>query len=91
MAIEDAVVLARCMTDCSDPMEAFRVYERLRLARTARITNISRYYGVVGQWKNPVAAWFRSAIFRLGSGKAATKNYAKFVSYDPYQVSLSAG
>ncbi len=85
MAIEDAVVLARCMTDHSDPMTAFRVYERLRYARTARVTNISRYYGAVGQWSNPVAAWFRTALLRLGSGKAAAKNYAKFVSYDPFQ------
>ncbi len=91
MAIEDAIVLARCLTGRSDPMTAFRVYERLRYPRTARVTNISRYYGAVGQWENPVAAWFRSAVFRLGSGKTGTKNYLKFVSYDPYELCLSGG
>lgn len=91
MAIEDAVVLARCMAAHSDARTAFRVYERLRYARTARVTNISRCYGVVGQWSNPVAAWLRSAVFRLGSGKLATKNYAKFVSYNPYEISLNVG
>ncbi len=89
MAIEDAVVLARCLSHYSDPAIAFRVYERLRYARTARITNISRYYGVIGQWKNPGAVWFRNTLFRLGSGKAATRGYVKYVSYDPYKVSLS--
>ena len=89
MAIEDAVVLARCLSHYSDPAIAFRVYERLRYARTARITNISRYYGVIGQWKNPGAAWFRNTLFRLWPKKAATKGYVKFVGYDPYEVSLN--
>ncbi len=87
MAIEDAVVLARCLSSRSHPAEAFRLYERLRYARTARITNASRYYGVMGQWKNPGAVWFRTTLFRLlGSGKLAARNYVKIVSYDPYQI-----
>jgi 2-polyprenyl-6-methoxyphenol hydroxylase-like FAD-dependent oxidoreductase len=85
LAIEDAAVLARCMAEHADVTTAYRIYERLRYARTARVTNISRYYGVVGQWSNPVAAWFRSALFYLGSGKGAAKNYAKFVAYDAYE------
>lgn len=88
MAIEDAVVLARCLSNYSNAATAFRVYERLRSARTARITTLSRYYGVIGQWENPGAAWFRNTLFRLSSGKAATKGYIKFVSYDPYELSL---
>jgi len=89
MAIEDAVVLARCLSNCSDPATAFRVYERLRHARTAKVTNISLYYGVMGQWKNRGAVWFRNTLLRLGSGKVATKGYVKFVSYDPYEISLN--
>ena len=88
MAIEDAAMLARCLSNYSDPALAFRVYERLRYARTAKVTRISRHYGVMGQWKNPGAVWFRNTLLRLGSGKAATKGYVKFVSYDPYEVSL---
>jgi 2-polyprenyl-6-methoxyphenol hydroxylase-like FAD-dependent oxidoreductase len=89
MAIEDAVVLTRCLSHYSDPAIAFRVYERLRYARTASITNISRYYGVIGQWKHPGAVWLRNTLLRLGSRKAATRGYVKFVSYDPYKVSLN--
>ena len=88
MAIEDAAILARCLSNYSDPALAFRVYERLRYARTAKVTRISRHYGVMGQWKNPGAVWFRNTLLRLGSGNAATKGYVKFVSYDPYEVSL---
>ncbi len=90
MAIEDAVVLDRCLSHDSDSATAFRAYERLRYARTARITNVSRYYGVIGQWKNPGAVWFRNMLLRLGSGKASTNGYVKFVSYDPWKVSLEA-
>ena len=86
MAIEDAVVFARALSNHSEPVKAFHVYERLRYARTARITNISRYYGVMGQWKNPAAAWARNALLRLVSGKSAAKGYLKFVGYDPYKI-----
>jgi 2-polyprenyl-6-methoxyphenol hydroxylase-like FAD-dependent oxidoreductase len=87
MAIEDAVVLARCLSNCPDSTTAFRVYERLRYARTAGVTNISRYYGVIGQWKNPGAVWFRNMLLRVaGSGKASVRGYGKFVNYDPYKV-----
>lgn len=89
MAIEDAVVLARCLSDCLQPAEAFRTYERLRYARTAKVTNISRYYGMIGQWKNPAVVWLRNMLLGLASGTAATKGYLKFVSYDPYEVPLS--
>jgi 2-polyprenyl-6-methoxyphenol hydroxylase-like FAD-dependent oxidoreductase len=89
MAIEDGIVLARCLSEYSDPARAFRVYERLRYARTARITNLSRYYGTMGQWKNPGAAWFRNTLLRFGSGKTSTKGYVEFASYDPYRVCLN--
>jgi 2-polyprenyl-6-methoxyphenol hydroxylase-like FAD-dependent oxidoreductase len=88
MAMEDAAMLARCLSNYSAPSLAFRVYERLRYPRTAKVTRISRHYGVMGQWKHPGAVWVRNTVLRLGSGKAATKGYVKFVSYDPYQVSL---
>ena len=37
MAIEDAVVLARCLRDLPDTGQAFAAYERLRRARVERI------------------------------------------------------
>lgn len=93
MAIEDAIVLARCLSNHSDPATAFGIYQRLRYARTAKVINISRFYGVIGQWKSPGAAWLRNTGFRLsyllGAGKVAAKGYARFVSYDPYKISLN--
>jgi FAD-dependent urate hydroxylase len=37
MAIEDAVVLARCLRDLTDNQQAFAAYERLRRGRVERI------------------------------------------------------
>jgi len=91
MAIEDAVVLTRCLSNYSDPARALVVYERLRYPRTAKVTRISRYYGVIGQWKAPGAVWLRKTLLRIGSEKAATKSYAKFVSYDPDKIALNDG
>jgi 2-polyprenyl-6-methoxyphenol hydroxylase-like FAD-dependent oxidoreductase len=88
MAIEDSVVLAHCLSNDSDCAMALRVYEQLRYARTAQVTRMSRYYGVLGQWKNPGAVWLRNIILRAGSGSAATRSYLNFVSYDPYNIAL---
>jgi 2-polyprenyl-6-methoxyphenol hydroxylase-like FAD-dependent oxidoreductase len=91
MAIEDAVVLARCLSNWSNPATAFPAYERLRFARTTRVTKLSRHTGTMGQWKNPGAVWFRNTLYRLAANQASTKAYLKFVNYDPYKISLNGG
>lgn len=48
MAVEDAVVLARCLRDAPDPAAAFRTYERLRRARVERVVEQGRR---TGGWK----------------------------------------
>jgi 2-polyprenyl-6-methoxyphenol hydroxylase-like FAD-dependent oxidoreductase len=91
MAIEDAAMLARCASNHTDLSMAFRSYERLRFARTARVTTLSRYYGVIGQWRNPALVWLRNAALRMTPARAAAKNYDRFVSYDPWSVPLNEG
>ncbi len=55
MAIEDAVVLARCLRDLPDTRGAFAAYERLRRRRVERIvahgarTSNSKAAGPVGR------------------------------------------
>jgi 2-polyprenyl-6-methoxyphenol hydroxylase-like FAD-dependent oxidoreductase len=88
MAIEDAIVLARCLSSDAQTAQALKRYERLRNARTTTITNVSRYYGVLGQWKNPVACSVRNLILGFSSRSGAAKGYLKFVSYDPYTAGI---
>ena len=53
MAIEDAVVLAQCLSRYTDHVAALRAYEDRRRARTANIVRASRRMGWVGQWQKP--------------------------------------
>jgi len=41
MAVEDAAVLSRCLTEFDEPLEAFRWYEATRIARVADVQRIS--------------------------------------------------
>ena len=57
LAMEDAMVLARCFEKYGATEEALRKYERARHKRTSTVSIYSRYYGVIGQWEN---VWARS-------------------------------
>jgi 2-polyprenyl-6-methoxyphenol hydroxylase-like FAD-dependent oxidoreductase len=65
MAIEDAMLLARCFEKFGSEEEALRTYEALRSRRTAAIARYSRIYGTVGQWENIFARGFRRAMLSL--------------------------
>jgi 2-polyprenyl-6-methoxyphenol hydroxylase-like FAD-dependent oxidoreductase len=58
IAIEDAVVLAKCLRDTSDLERALTTYERLRRPRVERVV---RYSARVGSTKSagPVGRWLR--------------------------------
>lgn len=65
MAMEDALVLAKCLTS-ADEMEArLRRYEKLRFKRTALITRDSLRVGQVGQIENTIVAALRNAAFKM--------------------------
>lgn len=58
LAMEDAMVLARCFQKYGATEEALRKYEGCRYKRTAAITKYSRYYGTVGQSTIPLKFLF---------------------------------
>ncbi|HEY8228508.1 MAG TPA: FAD-dependent monooxygenase [Pyrinomonadaceae bacterium] len=65
MAVEDAVVLARCFEKYGPTESALRAYERVRYSRTANITQLSRLYGDIGQWESSSATLVRSKTISL--------------------------
>ena len=65
LAIEDAMVLARCFHQYGPTEAALRKYEGCRYSRTAAITKYSRYYGRIGQWQNPFAAGLKKSLLSL--------------------------
>jgi 2-polyprenyl-6-methoxyphenol hydroxylase-like FAD-dependent oxidoreductase len=63
-AIEDAVVLADCLSQGSEVAEALRAYESRRIPRTRRVVRESRQAGTIAQWSNPLACRLRKALLR---------------------------
>jgi FAD-dependent urate hydroxylase len=61
MAIEDAVVLAKCLRDLGEPERAFAAYEHLRRERVQRVV---RYSARIGRSKTsgPLGRWLRDLV-----------------------------
>ena len=62
MALEDAAMFARCLTEANTPEVALKRYERLRRHRTRHIQQRSRLMGGIGQWENPIVVAGRRAV-----------------------------
>jgi len=73
MAIEDAVILANCLTRTTDPEAAFKQFESVRLPRTKKIVNGSWRLGRVAQIENPLLIWLRNAAVRATPPNVAEK------------------
>lgn len=82
MAIEDAVVLARCLTAAgADPAAALAAYARQRYGRTARITRFSRWLGKVGQMENAALCAVRDAVFAAMPVGLILRDHRRTVGY----------
>jgi 2-polyprenyl-6-methoxyphenol hydroxylase-like FAD-dependent oxidoreductase len=64
LAIESALVLARCLLDGSAVDSSLREYERLRQERTARIIRQSWDLGKKIQWRGALSCWLRDQVIR---------------------------
>jgi 2-polyprenyl-6-methoxyphenol hydroxylase-like FAD-dependent oxidoreductase len=88
LAIEDAVVLARCLSTNSDPVQALRQYERLRSRRTTNVVRWSRYYGVVGQWQSWPATFARSLVISMCPESVLHRSLRLLFDYDACEAKL---
>lgn len=64
-ALEDAIVLSRCLQQASSYKEAFIHYEQKRVKRTRKIINMSRQIGFGAQMQNKLGILIRNKLFRL--------------------------
>ncbi|MDA0977804.1 MAG: FAD-dependent monooxygenase, partial [Proteobacteria bacterium] len=76
MAIEDASVLAGCLSR-QDPVSGLQQYEKLRRDRTAWVQRGSRRNARVFHMRGP-ATWFRNQV----AGMAGEKTMASLFSYN---------
>ncbi|GAB3541304.1 FAD-dependent monooxygenase [Pontibacter brevis] len=63
-AIEDAVVLGQCLKQQTKLAGALVLYEKRRIARTAKVVRLSRLLGQVAQWQQPLLGSIRNGLFR---------------------------
>ena len=75
LAVEDALVLAKCLRDREDHALAFATYERLRRARVERMVQHGRKVGQAKVMTHPIGVWLRDMsmplIFKLFANPAA--------------------
>jgi 2-polyprenyl-6-methoxyphenol hydroxylase-like FAD-dependent oxidoreductase len=81
LALEDAVVLTRCLQRASSPTEAFPEFERLRFERAKFINKRSLLIGRVGQWQNPLAVVLRNVLTRCSTQKSLELSLDGVYSY----------
>ena len=62
MAIEDSVVLAKCLRDIQYTEKAFALFEKIRKKRTEKIVKVSQQLGEMFTMTNPVKKWFRNKV-----------------------------
>jgi 2-polyprenyl-6-methoxyphenol hydroxylase-like FAD-dependent oxidoreductase len=64
-AIEDALVLADCLSGRDDPVTALRDYEGRRIPRTAAVAALAHRFHRLSQLRNPLAYAARNATIRV--------------------------
>jgi 2-polyprenyl-6-methoxyphenol hydroxylase-like FAD-dependent oxidoreductase len=82
LALEDAVVLARCVAANGPTPEALREYERRRIARTARVVASSASQAAMNRWRRPAACRLRDAMLRSLPTALALRQFQKVVRFD---------
>lgn len=82
MALEDALVLARCVSDERSIESALRRYESLRRRRTRHIQQRSLWMGHVGQWQNRAVVAGRRAVTSLLPAALFEHNLRRVYSYE---------
>jgi 2-polyprenyl-6-methoxyphenol hydroxylase-like FAD-dependent oxidoreductase len=84
MAIEDAAVLAQCLTTVGEeaaPEAALAAYAYLRYSRTARITRFSWWLGRVAQMESAALCALRDRVFAAMPIGMILRDHRKTVGY----------
>ncbi len=88
MAIEDAMILARCFEKYGVEERTLRRYEELRRSRTKAVTRYSRLYGAIGQWQNIFARGLRKSALSLVPEDVARRLMQIVFDYDACEVRI---
>ena len=82
MALEDALVLAKCLGQDIPIANALRRYESLRYSRTRHIQQRSLLMGHIGQWENRLITGGRQVVTNLLPARLFERNLRRVYSYE---------
>jgi 2-polyprenyl-6-methoxyphenol hydroxylase-like FAD-dependent oxidoreductase len=82
LALEDAAVLARCVSTHGPHPQALRDYESRRVARTARVVATSAQQAAINRWRRPAACRLREIMLSTLPIPLALRQYRKTVRFD---------
>ena len=82
MALEDALVLSKCVEKEHSLRMALRRYESLRFHRTRHIQQRSLLMGYIGQWENPLFVTGRDVVTRVLPAGIVERNLRRVYSYE---------
>jgi 2-polyprenyl-6-methoxyphenol hydroxylase-like FAD-dependent oxidoreductase len=80
-SLEDAVVLARCLSEEADPVAALRTYERRRAPRTSDIVNRSLALGRRLTDPNPIKYAVRNPFVKVIGHRGLLRQYERDMTY----------
>lgn len=86
--IEDAVVLAACMSNVNDPLSALAKYESLRLQRVRHVVRSSRRLGQLATSTSTVVVGVRNIASRHMPQRINASIAARFASEDAFRRTL---
>ena len=82
LALEDSIVLTKCLQNSAAPDAAFREFENLRFARAKFINRRSLLFGRVGQWQNDFAVGLRDVLTKYTPPSSLERNLASVYDYE---------
>jgi 2-polyprenyl-6-methoxyphenol hydroxylase-like FAD-dependent oxidoreductase len=81
-AIEDAVVLAKRLSEESDPASALRDYESQRTRRVAVIVQRSRRLGKMAQLETPLLCQLRDVLLKRTPDRVLQRQAEEILAYE---------
>jgi 2-polyprenyl-6-methoxyphenol hydroxylase-like FAD-dependent oxidoreductase len=82
MTLEDAMVIAKCISNETSIADAFARYETLRRPRTSHIQRRSRLMGQIGQWQNRCMVEARGIVSEMLPSALFERNLRRTYSYE---------
>lgn len=78
-ALEDAGMIAQCLSEHTDVEDAFAAFERARLAKVRQLVNLAWRIGLVANWQSEGLCTLRNTLLRYAPRGAADRQLERLM------------